>query len=115
MIGRNERERGWNSALSSKHICSSYSANICLLLFHKEITFTKKRAILHVDITKNISLIQKWLGNKPYSLCIFIISCSFYLLLKFFVISTCNMALFLVKVISLWKSQISGKYFSYFF
>jgi hypothetical protein len=28
--------------------------------FHKEITiFTKKRAILHVDITKNISLIQK--------------------------------------------------------
>jgi hypothetical protein len=28
--------------------------------FHKEITiFTKKRAILPVDITKNISLIQK--------------------------------------------------------
>ena len=28
--------------------------------FHKEITiFTKKRAILHVDITKTISLIQK--------------------------------------------------------
>jgi hypothetical protein len=28
--------------------------------FHKEITiFTQKRAILHVDITKNISLIQK--------------------------------------------------------
>ena len=37
--------------------------------FHKEITiFTKKRAILHVDIAKNISLIQKWLGNKPYLL-----------------------------------------------
>jgi len=30
------------------------------VIFHKEITiFTKKRAILHVDITKNISLIQK--------------------------------------------------------
>jgi hypothetical protein len=28
--------------------------------FYKEITiFSKKRAILHVDITKNISLIQK--------------------------------------------------------
>ena len=58
-----------------------YLTEICD--FHKEITiFTKKRAILPVDITKNISLIQKLLGNTPYSLSIFIISCSLYLLLK---------------------------------
>jgi hypothetical protein len=71
----------WEMLKWAKKIYEKYLPEICD--FHKEITiFTKKRAILHVDITKNISLIQKWLGNKPYSLCIFINCCSFYLLLK---------------------------------
>ena len=54
------------------------------VIFIKKLLFLppKKGVILHIDITKNISLIQKLLGNKPFSLCIFIISCSFYLSLK---------------------------------